>query len=74
MVAWQNVLGETSDPAARLALGDLHITQKPVDIHTARMDLVFHLTENWTDGGEVAGIRGRSSSAPTSSTRTPSKR
>ncbi len=30
----------------------------PMDTHTARMDLVFHLAERWTDAGEPAGIGG----------------
>ena len=58
MLAWQNVPGHTSDPAAGLALGDLRVTQLPVDTHTARMDLSFSLAERWTDAGEPAGIGG----------------
>ena len=30
----------------------------PVDTHTARMDLVFSLSERWTEAGEPAGIGG----------------
>ena len=59
MLAWQNVLGHTSDPAAAgLALGDLQVAPVTMDTHTARMDLVFHLSEHWTDAGEPAGIGG----------------
>ena len=58
MLAWQNVLGQGSTPAAGLALGDLQVTQMAADTRTARMDLVFHLAEHWTDTGEPAGIGG----------------
>ena len=57
-MAWQNLPGHTSDPAAGLALGDLQVTQMPVDTHTARMDLTFSLSEHWTEAGEPAGIGG----------------
>jgi hypothetical protein len=30
----------------------------PVDTQTARMDLVFHLADHWTDAGVPAGIGG----------------
>ncbi len=58
MLAWQNLPGHTSDPAAGLALGDLQVTQMPLDTHTARMDLSFSLAERWTQAGEPAGIGG----------------
>jgi amino acid adenylation domain-containing protein/thioester reductase-like protein/non-ribosomal peptide synthase protein (TIGR01720 family) len=58
MLAWQNLPGHTSDPAAGLMLGDLQVTQMPVDTRTARMDLVFSLAERWTQTGEPAGIGG----------------
>ena len=58
LLAWQNLPGHTSDPAAGLALGDLQVTPLPVDTHTARMDLVFSLSEHFTDDGEPAGIGG----------------
>ncbi len=59
LLAWQNFPGHTHDLAAALKLGgDLHITQMPMDTHTARMDLVFHLAEHWTDSGKPAGIGG----------------
>ena len=58
MLAWQNLPGQTSDPAAGLALGDLRVTPLPADTHTARMDLVFSLAERWSEAGEPAGIGG----------------
>jgi len=54
-LAWQNLPGHES---ARLELGDLQITQMPVQTHTARMDLTFSLAEGFTDAGELAGIGG----------------
>ncbi|TGD83902.1 amino acid adenylation domain-containing protein, partial [Mycolicibacterium sp. CH28] len=57
MLAWQNLPGETSDDIA-LALGDLQVTQLPLDTHTARVDLAFSLTERWTRAGEPTGIGG----------------
>ncbi len=58
MLAWQNVPGQDTDPTAGLALGELQVTQMPVDTHTARMDLTFSLAERWTEAGEPAGIGG----------------
>ncbi|HTI78385.1 MAG TPA: amino acid adenylation domain-containing protein, partial [Mycobacterium sp.] len=58
LVAWQNFVGFGNDPAADLALGDLQITRLPLDTPTARMDLTFSLTEQWTEAGEPAGIGG----------------
>ena len=58
MLAWQNLPGHTSEPAAGLALGDLRVTQLPLDTHTARMDLSISLAERWTEAGEPAGIGG----------------
>ena len=58
MLAWQNLPGHDSDPAAGLALGDLQVTPLPADTHTARMDLTFSLAERWTEAGEPAGIGG----------------
>ena len=58
LLAWQNLPGHTSDPAAGLALGDLQVTQIPVDTQTARMDLTFSLSEHFTDAAEPAGIWG----------------
>ena len=58
MLAWQNLPGQDTDPAAGLALGDLQVTALPADTHTARMDLVFSLAERWSEAGEPAGIGG----------------
>ena len=58
MLAWQNLPGHSSDPAAGLALGDVQVTPLPADTHTARMDLSFSLAERWTEAGEPAGISG----------------
>ncbi|WP_156764504.1 condensation domain-containing protein, partial [Mycobacterium sp. E3247] len=52
MLTWQN------DGPAELVLGDLRATSLPLDMHTARMDLVFSLAERWTDDGQPAGIGG----------------
>ncbi|WP_264003620.1 non-ribosomal peptide synthetase, partial [Mycolicibacterium sphagni] len=57
MLAWQNLPGETSEEIA-MALGDLQVTQLPLDTHTARVDLAFSLTERWTQAGEPTGIGG----------------
>ncbi|MGO9384239.1 MAG: amino acid adenylation domain-containing protein, partial [Mycobacterium sp.] len=58
MLAWQNFAGQDTDPAAGLALGDLQVTQMPVDTQVARMDLTFSLGERWSEAGEPAGIGG----------------
>ena len=58
-LAWQNLPGhDNRKPAAGLALGDLQVTQMPVDTHTARMDLSFSMSEHFTENGEPAGIGG----------------
>ncbi len=57
MLAWQSLPGETSDDIA-LALGDLKVTQLPLDTHTARVDLAFSLTERLTHAGEPTGVFG----------------
>jgi non-ribosomal peptide synthetase component F len=57
-LAWQNLAGQDNGPAAAFALGDLQVTQMPLDAHAARMDLVFSLAEHWTDAGEPAGMGG----------------
>ncbi|MCV7342868.1 non-ribosomal peptide synthetase, partial [Mycolicibacterium rhodesiae] len=57
MLAWQNLPGEASEDIA-LALGELQVTQLPLDTHTARIDLAFSLTERWTHTGEPTGIVG----------------
>jgi non-ribosomal peptide synthetase component F len=54
-LAWQNLPGHTGDPAAGLALGDLQVTEMPIDTHTARMDLTFSLSEHWTDANAPDG-------------------
>src|ERR1700755_3626359 len=58
MLAWQNLPGQDSDPAAGLALGDLHVAAMPVDTRTARIDLALSLGERWGPAGEPAGIGG----------------
>ncbi|HTY26725.1 MAG TPA: amino acid adenylation domain-containing protein, partial [Mycobacterium sp.] len=59
MLAWQNLPGhDATDLAAGLRLGDLQVTQLPIDTHTARTDLSFSLAEQFTDTGEPAGIGG----------------
>ncbi|AFM18251.1 non-ribosomal peptide synthase/amino acid adenylation enzyme [Mycolicibacterium chubuense NBB4] len=57
MLAWQNLPGVVTDSTG-LSLGELQVTQLPVDTHTARMDLTFSLAEHFTDTGAPAGIRG----------------
>jgi amino acid adenylation domain-containing protein/thioester reductase-like protein len=57
-LAWQNLPGQHNDPAVELALGDMQITQMPLDNPTAKMDLTFSLAERWTQSGEPAGIGG----------------
>ena len=56
MLAWQN--WQDTNPAAGPALGELQVTQLPLDTHTARMDLTFSLAEHWNQAGEPAGIAG----------------
>ena len=60
MLAWQNLPAETSGTSATagLTLGDLQVTQMPVDTGAARMDLSFSLAERWSAAGEPAGIGG----------------
>ncbi|MCV7360727.1 amino acid adenylation domain-containing protein, partial [Mycolicibacterium neworleansense] len=55
LLAWQNFAG---DPAADLALGDVRITPLSAETNTARMDLAFSLSEQWTPDGAPAGISG----------------
>jgi amino acid adenylation domain-containing protein/thioester reductase-like protein/non-ribosomal peptide synthase protein (TIGR01720 family) len=52
LLAWQN------NASPDLVLGDLQINSTPIDTHTARMDLVFSLTEHFSETGEPAGIGG----------------
>ena len=58
MLAWQNLPGHASDPAAGFALGDLQVTPIPTDTQSARMDLVLSLAERWSEVGEPDGIGG----------------
>jgi amino acid adenylation domain-containing protein/non-ribosomal peptide synthase protein (TIGR01720 family) len=58
LLAWQNFAGQDSDPASGLTLGDVQVSEMPVDTRTARMDLVFSLRERWSEAGEPAGIGG----------------
>ncbi|MGE2725866.1 amino acid adenylation domain-containing protein, partial [Mycolicibacterium pulveris] len=58
MLAWQNVPGQGDDAVGEVTLGDLAVTQLPLDTHTARMDLSFSLAERWAETGEPAGISG----------------
>ncbi|MFI5511733.1 non-ribosomal peptide synthase/polyketide synthase [Mycobacterium sp. NPDC051804] len=51
-LAWQNNAG------GELRLGDVEVTPKPADTHTARMDLTFSLGEQFTEAGEPGGIGG----------------
>ncbi|WP_139802005.1 non-ribosomal peptide synthetase, partial [Mycobacterium angelicum] len=52
MLAWQNTA------TAELELGDVDIAMMPVHTHTARMDLVLSLAEQFTEAGAPAGISG----------------
>ena len=58
MLAWRSLHDTTGDPAAGSTLGDLELTQMPVDTGTARMDLALSLEEHWNEDGEPAGIGG----------------
>ncbi|MGA5541914.1 amino acid adenylation domain-containing protein [Mycobacterium sp. NPDC051198] len=55
MLAWQNFAG---DPATDVALGEVRITPLSAETNTARMDLAFSLSEQWTPDGAPAGISG----------------
>ncbi|WP_406816722.1 amino acid adenylation domain-containing protein [Mycobacterium sp. M23085] len=57
-MTWQNLREHGNDPAAGVDLGDLQITQLPLETRTARMDLTFSLGERFTADGEPAGIGG----------------
>src|SRR6202035_547821 len=58
MLAWQNVPGQRDDLADGLALGDLQITQMPLETQPARTGWAFSLAEHFTDDGELGGIGG----------------
>ncbi|WP_422746645.1 amino acid adenylation domain-containing protein [Mycobacterium sp. WMMD1722] len=57
MLDWRNLPAEASDQIV-MALGDLQITQIPLQTSTARVDLAFSLNERWTRTGDAAGIGG----------------
>ena len=57
MLSWRNRQEDTSDSAG-LTLGDVQITQIPLDTSTARTDLSFGLGERWSAEGTPAGIAG----------------
>src|SRR6201999_3345058 len=52
MLAWQNTA-----PLA-LTVADLEVTQRPLNTHTAAMDLALYLGERFTDAGAPAGLGG----------------
>ncbi|WP_165606768.1 non-ribosomal peptide synthetase [Mycolicibacterium iranicum] len=60
MLAWQNLPADAADDPSTggLSLGDLDVTQMPVDTGAARMDLSFSLAERTSAAGDPAGIRG----------------
>jgi amino acid adenylation domain-containing protein len=58
MLAWQNFTGQANGSAAESGLGDVQVSQMPVDTKAARMDLTFLLSERWSEDGEPAGIGG----------------
>ena len=74
MLAWQNLPGQDTDPAADLALGDLQVIPLPADTHTARMDLTFSLAEQRTRPVSPPGSAEWWNFAPTCSTRPASRR
>ena len=49
MLAWQQPARETSDEIV-MALGDLQVTQVPLDTRTARVDLAFSLARTLDPG------------------------
>jgi amino acid adenylation domain-containing protein/non-ribosomal peptide synthase protein (TIGR01720 family) len=57
MLDWRNLPAEASDQIV-MALGDLQITQIPLDTQTSRVDLAFSLNERWTRAGDPTGIGG----------------
>ena len=58
MLAWQNFPGHSDDPTTGSVLGDLQVTALGATTQTARMDVVFHLGQQWTAAGEPAGLGG----------------
>ncbi|OSC25202.1 hypothetical protein B8W69_19410 [Mycobacterium vulneris] len=57
-MTWQNLREHGNDPTADLDLGDLRVTQLPLETRTARMDLTLSLGERFTEDGEPDGIGG----------------
>ncbi|MDA2890724.1 amino acid adenylation domain-containing protein [Mycolicibacterium sp. BiH015] len=57
MLDWRNLPAEASDQIV-MALGDLQISQIPLDTRTSRVDLAFSLNERWTRAGDPTGIGG----------------
>ncbi|OBG83337.1 hypothetical protein A5699_04445, partial [Mycobacterium sp. E802] len=55
MLSWQNFGG---DPASAMTLGEARATLLPAETRTARMDLVFALSERHTESGTADGITG----------------
>ncbi len=58
MLTWQNLPWRSGDPVAGLKLGDVDVAPMPAETLTARMDLVFSLTERFDDTGAAMGIGG----------------
>ncbi|MFO7166304.1 MAG: condensation domain-containing protein, partial [Mycolicibacterium hassiacum] len=58
VLAWQNFAGENVDELSGRRLGDVAITQVPVDTRSARMDLSFSLGERFSESGVPVGICG----------------
>ncbi|MFA5709879.1 amino acid adenylation domain-containing protein, partial [Mycolicibacterium sp.] len=58
MLTWQNLPWRSGDPVAGLKLGDVDVVPMPAETLTARMDLVFSLTERFDDAGTATGIGG----------------
>ncbi|WP_165589738.1 non-ribosomal peptide synthetase [Mycobacteroides immunogenum] len=59
MLAWQNLPGNSAGPAAGFSLGGVEVTALPAETQSARMDMTFSLSEQWSETGDPAGISGR---------------
>ncbi|MCV7076859.1 amino acid adenylation domain-containing protein [Mycobacterium szulgai] len=57
LLAWQNFARQHGNLAER-TLNGVEVTPEPVHTHSARMDLVFSLVEQFTETGEPVGIGG----------------
>ncbi|WP_409366570.1 hypothetical protein, partial [Mycolicibacterium pulveris] len=57
MLSWRNLREDNSDSAG-LTLGDVQVTEIPLDTKTARTDLSFGLAERWSAEGTPTGIVG----------------